>query len=85
MDKQTRQLEVSNRERIYSFLVDYISKNGFSPSVREIVAGTGLSSICSVYRCLLKLEDEGKIEMKHNATRAIKVVGFQLVKMEESA
>lgn len=30
-------------------------------------------------------EDEGKIEMKKKSTRAIKVIGFQFVKMEESA
>ena len=34
---------------------------------------------------LSRLEDEGKIQMKKQSTRAIKVIGFQFVKMEESA
>ena len=34
---------------------------------------------------LVLLEDEGKIQMKKKSTRAIKVIGFQFVKMEESA
>lgn len=34
---------------------------------------------------LVLLEDEGKIQMKKKSTRAIKVIGFQFVKMEELA
>ena len=64
--------------------VDFMKKNGYAPSVREICVGTNLSSTKSVYMYLLKLEDEGKIEMKRKSTRAIKVIGFQFVKMEES-
>ena len=82
MDKQARQSQNKNRERVYSFLVDYIEKNGFAPSVREISIGIGLRSTSSVYANLLKLEDEGKIQMKKKSTRAIKVIGFQFVKME---
>lgn len=61
------------------------SINGYAPSVREICTGTNLSSISSVYMHLLNLEDEGKIEMKRQSARAIKVIGFQFVKMEEPA
>ena len=75
----------TGKERVYNFIVGYIKKNGYAPSVREICAGTNLSSTSSVYMHLLKLEDEGKIEMKRKSTRAIKVIGFQFVKMEESA
>jgi repressor LexA len=73
MDNEHR---VTSRERVYSLLVDYIMENGYAPSVKEICMGTGLSSTSSVYAHLLKLEDEGKIQMKHKATRAIKVTGF---------
>ena len=83
MKNAIKQIEQSGRERVYSFLVDFIQKNGYSPTVREICVGTGLRSTSSVYAHLLKLEDEGKIEMKKKSTRAIKVIGFQFVKMEE--
>lgn len=75
--------QIDSKERVYNFLVDYIMKNGFAPSVREICAGTYLSSTASAYSYLSKLEDEGKIQMKKKSTRAIKVIGFQFVKMEE--
>lgn len=83
MDKQIK--GNMSKERIYNFILDYISKNGFAPSVKEIADGTGFSSTSSVYPHLLDLEDEGKIQMKRKSTRAIKVIGFQFVKMEESA
>lgn len=75
----------TGRERVYNFIVEFIKKNGYAPSVREICVGTNLSSTASVYMNLLKLEDEGKIQMKKKSTRAIKVIGYEFVKMEESA
>ena len=85
MERGIKQTRGTRREQIYNFLVDFVKKNGYAPSVREICAGTDLSSTSSVYMHLLKLEDEGKIQMKKKSTRAIKVIGFQFVKMEESA
>lgn len=73
----------TGKERVYNFVVRYIKKNGYAPSVREICAGTNLSSTSSVYMHLLKLEDEGKIEMKRgNSPRAIRVAGYEYRKME---
>lgn len=75
----------TGRERVYNFIVEFIKNNGYAPSVREICTGTDLGSTSSVYMHLLKLEDEGEIQMKKQSTRGIKVIGFQFVKMEESA
>lgn len=84
MDNGNKHIRGTGRERVYNFIVEFIKENGFVPSIREICAGTNLSSTKTVYAHLLKLEDEGKIEMKRKSTRAIKVIGFQFVKMEES-
>lgn len=62
------------RQRIYDFLVDFFMQNGYAPSVREITAGVGLKSPLSTFSYLLVLEKEGKIKMKGNATRAIRLV-----------
>lgn len=75
----------SGKEKVYDFIVEFIKKNGYPPSVREICQGTNMSSTSSVYACLLKLKDERKIEMKEKLTRAIKVVGFEFVKVNKSA
>ena len=85
MENGIKHIRGTGRERVYNFIVDFIKNNGYAPSVREICVGTNLSSTSSVYMHLLKLQDEGKIEIKHNAIRAIKVISFQFVKMEESA
>ena len=85
MDKENKQPKASKGEKVYSFIVEFIKKNGYAPSIREIAVGVGINSTYTVHRYLLKLEDEGRIEMKRNSSRAIKVVGFQFVKVEESA
>lgn len=84
MGKQDKQSRGTGRERVYNFIVEFIKNNGYAPSVREICTGINLSSTSRVYAHLLKLEDEGKIQMKKKSTRAIKVIGFQFVKMEET-
>ena len=81
---KARQLKHETRNKVYDFLVDFFIKNGYAPSVREICRGVGLKSTSSVYGHLLALEDEGKIEIKENMTRAIKLIGYKFVKeMEE--
>lgn len=74
----------TGRERVYNFIVEFIGKNGYAPSVREICSGVGLKSTSTVYGHLLALENEGKIEMKENVTRAIKLVGYEFVKKTKS-
>lgn len=71
------------RQRIYDFLVDFFMQNGYAPSVREITAGVGLKSPSSTFSHLLVLEEEGKIKMKGNTTRAIRLVGYKFVKEEQ--
>ncbi len=83
MEKGVKQPEVSSREKVYNFITDYIQKNGYSPSVREINIGTGLSSTSSVYNHLLQLKMMGKIDMKENTPRTISVIGYKFVKVEE--
>ncbi len=82
MERGIKQTRGTRREQIYNFLVDFIKKNGYAPSVREICTGTDLSSTSSVYMHLLKLEDEGKIQVKRKSTRAIKVVGYEFIKVK---
>lgn len=84
MENRIKHTKGTNLERVYDFIVEFMKENGYAPSIREICAGADLVSTSSVYRHLLKLEDDGKIEMKPYSPRAIKVIGFQFVKMEES-
>ena len=85
MEKEIGQTQITTKDMIYNFLIEFIKKNGYAPCLREICAGTYLSSTTSVHNHLLALEDEGKIKMKPNSPRAIKVMELKFVKMGESA
>ena len=80
--KENEQPKNTGRERIYSFLVNFIKENGYAPSIREICAGSGLNSTSTVYNHLEMLEMMGKIKMKRNSSRAIKLVGYEFRKVE---
>lgn len=72
---------VSNYD-VYEFLVEYFEKNGYAPTYKEIADGVGLSSKASVIEKLQSLEVLGKIVVKPKSPRAIKLVGYTLVKEE---
>lgn len=66
----------------YMFLVNYVKKNGFPPSYREIASGIGISSKNTVKSRLRRLEMMGKIEVWKDKPRAIKLLGYQFVKVD---
>lgn len=84
MDKEVEQAQITTQERVYNFIVDFIKKNGYSPSIREICAGTYLSSTASVYHHLETLKLMGMIDMKENAARSIRLVDYEFKKVEGS-
>lgn len=61
----------TKREEILRFLREYISANGYAPSVREIMDGVGLHSTASVHYHLAALRESGEISMEGNKNRAI--------------
>ncbi len=67
-------------ERVYRFIVDFITENGYSPSVKEICEGAYLSSKASVHDCLRRLKIMGKIDVKENTPRSIRLAGYKFVK-----
>lgn len=79
MENDVKQSKISSREKVYDFIVEFIKKNGYSPSIKEIGIGTGLRSTSSVYNHLMKLKLMGKIDMKENTPRTISVTGYKFV------
>lgn len=80
----TKTKEMTGLERVYNFIVKFITENCYSPSIREICEGAGMRSKSSVYDHLMELELMGKIEMKRNTARTIRLVGYKMVKVEDS-
>lgn len=81
MDKELQMQGIETRQGIYKFLVDFITENGYAPTVQEIADGIGLKSKSSVYNHLQLLEMMGKIRMEKNKQRAIKLIGYEFVKV----
>lgn len=73
---------VKKRQEILDFIIEFITENNYSPSVREIAKGVGMGSLFDVHRHLEILVHNGKIKMKQNQPRTISVVGYEFRKVE---
>ncbi len=60
--------------QIYDFIINYASKNGYPPSVREICEGVGLNSTSTVHLHLSTLEKDGYIRRNSARPRAIEIL-----------
>lgn len=79
-------IEQGNKTRcnIYSFIVEFMTSNGYSPSIREIAKGTGIKSTATVSYQLYALEQLGMICTQKFKSRTVSLVGYEFVKkMEE--
>ena len=77
MNKRTEKQGIESRRKIYDFLIEFITTNGYSPSIREICNGTNIKSTSIVHRQLLVLEKLGLIRTKMSKSRTISVVGYK--------
>ena len=71
------------RQKIYDFIVQYITEHGYSTTVRENGAGVGLKSTNTVHTHLQNILEFGVLETEHpGMPRAIRVPGYKFVKKE---
>jgi repressor LexA len=61
------------QETILGFIREYINKNGYPPTVREIATGAGLHSPATVHRHLKNLEDLGLFTRHPSKPRTIEM------------
>ena len=62
------------QKQIYAFIADFVAKQGYPPSVREIGEAVGLKSPSTVYFHLLHMEELGVIRKGAGKGRAIQLV-----------
>ena len=68
--------ELTGRQReIWSFLVDYVDRHGYPPTVREIGGAVGLASPSTVHAHLANLERAGLLCRDPTKPRALELVG----------
>ena len=72
--------ELTGRQReIWSFIVDYVDRHGYPPTVREIGGAVGLASPSTVHAHLANLERAGLLRRDPTKPRALELVGRLVV------
>lgn len=62
------------RDKIMSYLREYYSANGYSPSVRDICKSVGIRSTATAHYHLNRLAEEGRIRRTPLLSRAIRIL-----------
>jgi len=68
--------------RILDYLIDYLKKNTYQPSIREIGKRFGIKSTKTVSEYLQALADKGYIEREASRSRGVKILGLNLERPE---
>jgi repressor LexA len=69
-------VELTGRQReIWDFLVDYVDRHGYPPTVREIGEAVGLASPSTVHAHLANLERAGLLRRDPTKPRALELTG----------
>ena len=63
------------QQAIWDFLVDYVDRHGYPPTVREIGEAVGLASPSTVHAHLANLERAGLLKRDPTKPRALELVG----------
>jgi len=69
-------VELTGRQQeIWTFLVDYVDRHGYPPTVREIGEAVGLASPSTVHAHLANLERAGLLRRDPTKPRALELLG----------
>ena len=67
----------ARQQEIWQFLVDYVDRHGYPPTVREIGEAVGLASPSTVHAHLANLERAGLLKRDPTKPRALELVGHR--------
>lgn len=65
-----------HEQRVLDFIQSSLEKNGYAPSVRDIMSALGYKSTSTVHLYLHRLQELGYIQMEDGKSRAITVSSF---------
>src|SRR5918994_2131450 len=68
----------SLERRILDFIVEYLRRNTYQPSIREIGSRFGIKSTKTVSEYLQSLADKGWIERDSSRSRGVRVIGLDM-------
>ena len=76
----------ARQQEIWQFLVDYVDRHGYPPTVREIGEAVGLASPSTVHAHLANLERAGLLRRDPTKPRALDLIGHRReARVEEPA
>jgi repressor LexA len=75
----------ARQQEIWGFLVDYVDRHGYPPTVREIGQAVGLASPSTVHAHLANLERAGLLRRDPTKPRALELVGHRRTQIVEPA
>jgi repressor LexA len=67
----------ARQQEIWQFLVDYVERHGYPPTVREIGEAVGLASPSTVHAHLANLERAGLLRRDPTKPRALDLIGHR--------
>ena len=68
-------MALTKRQReIYEFIRDFVSRNGYSPSLEEIGSHFGLKSVATVHKHVSHLVEKGFLQKAWNRSRSVEPV-----------
>src|SRR5258706_14195361 len=62
------------QKQVLDFVREFVEKKGYSPSLEEIGARFGLSSVATVHKHVSKLVEKGMLRREPNVNRSIEPV-----------
>lgn len=62
------------QKRFYYSIKDFIEKNGYSPSYRELARLNGINSVATVNYHMKRLKDKGYIDYQEGRCRTVKII-----------
>ena len=72
------------QRQIVDFIAQYLQKNGYSPTLKEIAESLGVSSLATVHEHLQALQRKKVIRKHDGAVRGIELIDRSFLKMSES-
>src|SRR5881394_1715517 len=73
------------QQEIWDFLVEYVDRHGYPPTVREIGEAVGLASPSTVHAHLANLERAGLLRRDPTKPRALELIGRERTEAVEVA
>ena len=72
------------QKQVYDFICQYIQRNDFAPTLREIADAVGVNSVATIHEHLQSLEERNLIRRSKGKTRSLELVNRSVVRLSDS-